>query len=1247
MTDGIIDVNIKAKVDTSDVKKQFDQIAKNSTTAVERSFKNLESTMRNSIDSMGRHFESDSFVNKLNEQIRALNRQIIETGNLPDKMTSKYYETTRVVKSLISEYYSLRKAQNDLTKDSITYTDTEKFAALKNELALTRDVISGTKTKIVDLTHDYDKLGDVEQRIANLRNRNSSGQKVIDSYDKQIAKLNELKAELAKLRDATMDMPMSSQNSDNPEYNAIIEKRIALIQAIGDQQKKINRYFGENIDQIIEIKNIQAQIRDESLEGGREKVLEQLGKEIEKLKELKAKYADLKAQRDAMPPEERQQAVYTPKDVDVKAMRELDNQIKDVEARIISAASKMNEMSNATNGAAVSMSQMRNVVWSISRVLGNVYTIGLDFARTAKQIANIYRTIWNYGKKLISVFRKFGSSTKGTLLEHIKSWKQALRNVMRYAFGIRTLFALFRRLRGYIKEAFEEMAKQIPEVNQTLSELKSSLGMVKGSLATAFEPILTAIAPALNLLMEKLAQLMTYIGMFFAALTGRNYVYQATKNMQNFTKATKEANKQLQGFDELNNLTTQKNQDDETPMAIFKKVDVPDWIKKIADYIRGLWQKLIDPIKKAWARLGDYVKNAWRRAFYNVKALLMDIVDDFFRAWAEKGQDIAEHFLEIVGDVGNIIANIAEALRTAWKYEDNGYKIWSAILDIVDAILKGVRKITLDIVQWTHNIDLTPAMTAFRKWLESLVPVVEMVMDILYDFWHDAIKPILDWAFNGENSGIARFFNLLTEFNDKLNKSKIREDLDLIWQALGRFGINVGEGLLDFIERMLGYLSEWLNSDEFTEWCQNVAKFLDDIEPGDIADDLEQVWRIVKELAKQVSDAISWVIKHKDFILNALEFAADHLKGILALIIAFKTVIDFARLAANIYLMVTAIEKLGGLSVFLTTLKSGFAGLWTTVTSTLIPVTMIIAGVVTAIKAVVDMFKNGWSVVSTIIEAIGIAAAAIGAFLLGVPGLVVAVVAAVIFVVTQLAIFIKDHWEEIKLLVRLGIESVKQWISDKIENIKIIVSTAIKIIKDWLAKFVEDVKSKAESIKIAFKLCVEAVKGWFRSALNNIKQWFVNLINWIVEKINWAANKLNELKNSKGFGTVVSLVGGSSPALNAIQQSAQTRSVVRSVQPQIPGLANGAVIPPNNEFLALLGDQKSGTNIETPLATMVEAFNTAGGPTSQEELMLMREQNQLLRGILERCGITNRQIFKSVQQSAVDYTKSTGKKAFA
>ena len=44
--------------------------------------------------------------------------------------------------------------------------------------------------------------------------------------------------------------------------------------------------------------------------------------------------------------------------------------------------------------------------------------------------------------------------------------------------------------------------------------------------------------------------------------------------------------------------------------------------------------------------------------------------------------------------------------------------------------------------------------------------------------------------------------------------------------------------------------------------------------------------------------------------------------------------------------------------------------------------------------------------------------------------------------------------------------------------------------------------------------------------------------------------------------------------------------------PNIPQLAQGAVIPPNREFMAVLGDQKSGTNIEAPLSTIEQAVES-------------------------------------------------------
>lgn len=72
--------------------------------------------------------------------------------------------------------------------------------------------------------------------------------------------------------------------------------------------------------------------------------------------------------------------------------------------------------------------------------------------------------------------------------------------------------------------------------------------------------------------------------------------------------------------------------------------------------------------------------------------------------------------------------------------------------------------------------------------------------------------------------------------------------------------------------------------------------------------------------------------------------------------------------------------------------------------------------------------------------------------------------------------------------------------------------------------------------------------------------------------------------------------------------AAQSLNSAAPVYNEIPALASGAVIPPNRKFLAVLGDQKSGTNVEAPLATMVDAFKQAmaesGGGTTTVVIQL-------------------------------------------
>lgn len=113
-----------------------------------------------------------------------------------------------------------------------------------------------------------------------------------------------------------------------------------------------------------------------------------------------------------------------------------------------------------------------------------------------------------------------------------------------------------------------------------------------------------------------------------------------------------------------------------------------------------------------------------------------------------------------------------------------------------------------------------------------------------------------------------------------------------------------------------------------------------------------------------------------------------------------------------------------------------------------------------------------------------------------------------------------------------------------------------------------------------------------KSAWETVKTWVANAVSWFGKKFVEAQNSIARSNSGRsgGFGTRSGGFGSPSRAPSISRISA-------------PALARGAVIPPNKEFLAVLGDQKSGTNIETPLATMVDAFKQAmaesgGGATT-------------------------------------------------
>ena len=142
------------------------------------------------------------------------------------------------------------------------------------------------------------------------------------------------------------------------------------------------------------------------------------------------------------------------------------------------------------------------------------------------------------------------------------------------------------------------------------------------------------------------------------------------------------------------------------------------------------------------------------------------------------------------------------------------------------------------------------------------------------------------------------------------------------------------------------------------------------------------------------------------------------------------------------------------------------------------------------------------------------------------------------------------------------------------------VSDAVKIAYNAI-------KGVLDTLKGVFEGVIEFLTGVFtgdwEKAWNGVKKVFTSIINGIItafeSMINFIIRAVN--KFTDGIEKLVENVG------DLIGADWKLNLHINEVR--LPRLAQGAVIPPNKQFLAVLGDQKQGTNVEAPLSTIEQA----------------------------------------------------------
>ena len=167
---------------------------------------------------------------------------------------------------------------------------------------------------------------------------------------------------------------------------------------------------------------------------------------------------------------------------------------------------------------------------------------------------------------------------------------------------------------------------------------------------------------------------------------------------------------------------------------------------------------------------------------------------------------------------------------------------------------------------------------------------------------------------------------------------------------------------------------------------------------------------------------------------------------------------------------------------------------------------------------------------------------------------------------------ITNTWRSIPSFFSNALSTLGSTISAGWTNIKNGALSAWTNIKNQLVSTWNTIRTSASNmwsnIVTVIKKPINAIIG----AING-------MISGVVSGINTVIRALNRLSFTIPSWLPVSFAGRSFGF-----------NISTLTAPQIPYLAQGAVIPPNAPFMAVLGDQKSGTNIEAPLSTIREAL---------------------------------------------------------
>lgn len=919
------------------------------------------------------------------------------------------------------------------------------------------------------------------------------------------------------------------------------------------------------------------------------------------------------------------------------------NSIKDYGGAISSVSEKTGFLESMFNGVKIAAHTQTLILEKMGKALRE---LPLNIVRkSADALKNSFLRLGNaikgaFTNKISSILSRMKSGIFGINRASDKT-SMSMGRMLKMSLLMSVAFRAFSLVMSGIKDGFDNLSQYSGETNNSLSSLWSSLVRLQNSLATAFSPILSIVAPILSKFIDMISTAASYVSMFFAFLSGKKTYTKAiavqkdyaksldttassakkdadsTKDVADATEdATDATEDYLSPLDDLNRYTEQqdknnsgsKNPSSSTPNTgggsgtspMFEEVAISDI--PILEKLKDILSKIFKPFKEAWDKEGKNTIDAAKYAFISLGELAKSVGKSFLEVWTNgTGTKTLTLMLQIAQNILLTVGNIAQRLNEAWNTNSIGTKIIQNIFNLLNIILGTIEKITADTAEWASKLNFTPLLNSINALLVALQPLTKNIGDGLEWLWKNILLPIAGWTIT---DALPSFLNMIASALNALNAviELLKPLWDWFWNnVLKPVGVWTGQAFIDAMNKITDLLNQ------FSDWCSNNKAVVRGITEA-----------VALFFAAWTGIEILSFIQQSGGLISTLGMIKDAIVGC--------TLAKLADKAETIALTAMYAKD------FVVSLASGTAELIKQAAQFVINTGLKIAD--TAAQVAMTAATLAWNAVCVIATGLTTALGVAIGFLTSPIGLAIVAITAII----AAGVLLYKNWDVVKNkatelcdAVKVRFQQLSTWISSVFARDW---SKQFGIIGDYMNGWTKNIKNIIDSIKQIFNGMVTFVSsvlsGNWRRAWEGIKQIFSGIWNAMASAVKSPINLIISFMNAmlraaqtmqNGFASAMNhmniqlpkwlqdFTGWSSVGFNFHYWSA----------PYIPYLAKGAVIPPNKEFMAVLGDQKNGNNIEAPesLIRQIVREESGGGQKQRIEIPVYLKGKQIYKAVVE------------------------------